>query len=250
MSNALIVALDFDGVICDSAIETGMTGWKAAATLWPDMPKTAPEEMIERFRLLRLIIETGYEAILAMRLLHQGHSISGIYEDYTHLIQGLLNDRDVTVDDLKALFGQTRDTWIAEDLDDWIRMNPLFSGVANKMQNLAQLCPWYIITTKQERFVKQILQANAIELAEERIFGMDRKMSKVDVLKILSAEHPDETIYFVEDRLQTLLKVQQNDSLASVKLFFALWGYNTLEDKALAATLPIKSIKLEDFLEI
>ncbi len=185
MSNALIVALDFDGVICDSAIETGMTGWKAAATLWPDMPKAVPEEMIERFRLLRLIIETGYEAILAMRLLHQGHSISGIYEEYTHLIQGLLDERDVTVDDLKALFGQTRDTWIAEDQADWIRMNPLFPGVAVKLQNLGQRCPWYIITTKQERFVKQIFQANAIELADEKIFGMDRKMSKVDVLKIL-----------------------------------------------------------------
>ena len=250
MSNALIVALDFDGVICDSAIETGMTGWKAAATLWSDMPKAVPEEMIERFRLLRLIIETGYEAILAMRLLHQGHSISAIYEDYTHLIQDLLIESNVTVDELKALFGQTRDTWIAEDQDDWIRMNPLFPGVAVKLKNLEHRCPWYIITTKQERFVKQIFQANDIELADERIFGMDRKMSKVDILKILLAESPDKTIYFVEDRLQTLLNVHKSESLASIKLFFALWGYNTLEDKAFAAKLPITCIKLNEFLEI
>jgi phosphoglycolate phosphatase-like HAD superfamily hydrolase len=248
MNKSIIYALDFDGVICDSAVETAITGWKAAGSLWGDMPEAVSQEMIDRFRLIRPNIETGYEAILAMRLLYLGETIESLDNGYSDKIQTLLKEAQVTVDDLKKLFGETRDVWIADDLADWVMMNPLFAGVAIKLRKLGQLCSWYIVTTKQERFVKQILNANAIELADERIFGLDRNISKVDVLKRLLKSHPNETIYFVEDRLPTLLNVLKTDELASVNLIFALWGYNTSEDKALAAEQAFTLQQLEDFL--
>ena len=40
----MIYALDFDGVICDSAIETAVTGWKVAQKIWQDMPSSLPEK--------------------------------------------------------------------------------------------------------------------------------------------------------------------------------------------------------------
>jgi phosphoglycolate phosphatase-like HAD superfamily hydrolase len=248
MNNSIIYALDFDGVICDSAVETAITGWKAAGCIWEDMPKAVPQVMIDRFRLIRPNIETGYEAILAMRLLFLGEAIESLDRGYGDKIQALLKEAQVTVDELKNLFGETRDIWITDDLAGWVMMNPLFDGVAIKLQKLGQLCPWYVITTKQERFVKQILKANAIELADERIFGLDRNMSKVEVLKGLLKDHPNEMIYFVEDRLPTLLNVLKTDELASVKLIFALWGYNTAEDKTLAAEQTFTLQQLEDFL--
>ncbi len=248
MNNSIIYALDFDGVICDSAVETAITGWKAAGNIWSDMPKAAPQAMIDQFRLVRPIIETGYEAILAMRQLSLEEPIETIYSDYGNKIQFLLKEAQVSTDDLKKLFGETRDAWIDNDLVDWVNMNPLFEGVAEKIRKLEQQCPWYVITTKQERFVKQILKANAIELADERIFGLDRNMNKMEILKGLLKTHPNETVYFVEDRLPTLLNILKNDELASVKLIFALWGYNTAEDKALAAKQAITLQQLEDFL--
>ena len=36
MKQSVIYTLDFDGVVCDSAIETGISGWKAGATIWDD----------------------------------------------------------------------------------------------------------------------------------------------------------------------------------------------------------------------
>ncbi len=81
MSHAILYALDFDGVICDSAVETAITGWKAAGQIWNDMPRTVPPAMIERFREVRPIIETGYESILAMRLIHLGETTEAIYRD-------------------------------------------------------------------------------------------------------------------------------------------------------------------------
>jgi phosphoglycolate phosphatase-like HAD superfamily hydrolase len=250
MNNSILFALDFDGVICDSAVETAITGWKAANHIWSDMPQSVPQAMIDQFRLVRPIIETGYEAILAMRLLHLGASPEAIISSYASKIDTLLQQAQVTPDDLKKLFGETRDAWIANDLADWVNMNPLFPGVAEKLQQLGQQTPWLIITTKQERFVKQILKANAIDLADDKIFGLDRNMSKVQVLTQLLTSHPDNTIYFVEDRLPTLLNVSKVDQLANVKLIFALWGYNTVEDKAVAAQQGFIGQGLEDFLAL
>lgn len=249
MSNKTIHALDFDGVICDSAVETAITGWKAAGQIWHDMPNSAaPQALIDQFRLVRPIIETGYEAILAMRLLFLGNSCAAIYSDYHAKTLQLLQQAQVSSDDLKKLFGATRDSWIANDLPDWIAMNPLFAGIKEKLQRLGQTHTWYVITTKQERFVKQILQANAIELADQRIFGLDRNMSKLEVLQDLLIAHPHQSIEFVEDRLPTLLNVQKHPELRRVELLFATWGYNTSEDKAVAMQKGFKSLTLDEFL--
>ncbi|QPK63709.1 HAD family hydrolase [Methylomonas sp. LL1] len=248
MNDSIIHALDFDGVICDSAVETAITGWKAASQIWEDMPASAPQIMIDQFRRVRPIIETGYEAILAMRLLDLGVSCEAIFSDYAEKTGQLLQQAKVGSDDLKKLFGETRDHWIAADLADWIAMNPLFPGVAEKLRKLSQTNTWYVITTKQERFVKQILQANAIELAEERIFGLDRNMSKSEVLKGLLRTHPHQAMHFVEDRLPTLINVQKQPELAEVELLFASWGYNTAEDKTLAYQRGFIGLELDDFL--
>jgi phosphoglycolate phosphatase-like HAD superfamily hydrolase len=251
MEPTILYALDFDGVICDSAVETGMTGWKAAAQLWHDMPKAIPSTiLIDRFRQVRPIIETGYEAILAMRLLHQDMSVETILNDFFTQKQALLDQTDTTEDDLKKRFGAVRDAWIEDSLDDWIAMNPLFPNVAEKLKTLTEQDLCYIVTTKQERFVASILKANGITLSADKIFGLDRNKSKETVLTGLMAQYPQRTFYFVEDRLPTLLKVLANDRLANVNLLFASWGYNTADDKQQALRHPIKIISLKDFILI
>ncbi|MDP3838964.1 MAG: HAD family hydrolase, partial [Methylococcales bacterium] len=104
------------------------------------------------------------------------------------------------------------------------------------------------ITTKQERFVKQILQANGIELDDERIFGLDRNKTKPEILTLLLQQQPTADIRFVEDRLPTLLNVQKEPALAKVQLIFALWGYNTADDKAHALQQLFVLQELPDFL--
>ncbi|MGZ5000650.1 MAG: HAD family hydrolase [Methylomonas sp.] len=248
MKHPILYALDFDGVICDSAVETAITGWKAAGQIWSDMANAISPEMIDRFRQVRPIIETGYEAILAMRLIYLGETTEAIYNGYSKKIQLLMAEAQVNTDDLKKLFGETRDAWIADDLEDWIAMNPLFPNIAGKLRNLGERHDWYVITTKQERFVKHILKANAIDLADERIFGLDRNLSKSEVLRQLSKAHPQKTIQFVEDRLPTLLDVKTHPELTDVRLFFAPWGYNTAQDKALAVQHAFITQPLEEFL--
>lgn len=249
MTQSVIYALDFDGVICDSAVETGVAGWKAATQIWDEMELSLPpQKMVDQFRKVRPMMETGYEAILIMKMLNDGEQAEAILEDFDAKKERLIASSGLEIEGLKKLFGETRDRWIKEDINEWVAMNPLFSGVAEKLKHLASLDLWYIITTKQERFVKHILTANQIKIPDERIFGLDRKMSKEAVLLDLVDKHPQETLYFVEDRFPALLNVIKNKKLASVQLFFAVWGYNTAKDKLEAKQQAIELIELDNFL--
>jgi len=250
MKQSVIYALDFDGVICDSALETGIAAWKSATQIWDDFTSPLPTpEQSAQFRQIRPIMGTGYEAILIVRLLNNGETVEDIMADYQVKTQKVMDDHSLTIDFLKKIFGETRDQWIKQDLDNWVEMNPLFPGIKEKLQNLSEQGLWYIITTKQERFVKQILKANQIELAEERIFGLDRKMSKEAVLIDLLAKHTQQKIYFVEDMLPTLLKIIKNPRLTTVKLFFALWGYSTTQHKVDVTKQAIEVTDIKNFLQ-
>ena len=132
------------------------------------------------------------------------------------------------------------------DLVDWLNMNPLFPGIQTKLAAInSEHC--FIITTKQERFVQQILSANQISIPKEQIFGLDRQLSKQQVLRQLQDEHPDHPIVFLEDRLPTLIKVKNDQDLKGIKLLLANWGYNTAQDKQQATDLNLNRIDLTDF---
>ncbi|MEE9337153.1 MAG: HAD family hydrolase [Methylococcaceae bacterium] len=249
MKQSIVYALDFDGVICDSAIETGIAGWKSAIQVWDGFSTALPsKKILDQFRKVRPIMETGYEAILIIKMLNDGDSVESILMDFSNKKEKLIKDSNLDIDFLKKLFGETRDQWIKNDIDDWVKMNPLFTGVAEKLKRLASQDVWYIITTKQERFVKLILTANQIQIPDDRVFGLDKKISKEAVLVGLVEKHPEQTICFVEDRFAALLNVINNKRLKSVQLYLATWGYNSEKDKIDAKQKAIELIELNELL--
>ena len=80
-----------------------------------------------------------------------------------------------------------------------------------------------IITTKQERYVRSILESkNLFCPSIENIFDLENKYGpKTNVLNALSSEYS--MIHFVEDRYETLLAVQEKcpHILNKVKLYLA-----------------------------
>ncbi|RTZ65145.1 MAG: HAD family hydrolase [Aquificaceae bacterium] len=247
-NNELIYALDFDGVICDSAIETSITGWKAARKIWQDISSTLPpEKLITDFRQVRPFLETGYEAILIMRLLDQGVSVKSLCESYAILLKQLICNNNLDINNLKKLFGDTRDDWIKTNIQEWLQMNPFFEDIQQALKKIA-MHHCYIITTKQERFVQQILQANNIQCQDNRIYGMEKNKSKAETLLELIKKHPYQRIVFIEDRLPTLINIKHKPQLQTIKLQLATWGYNTAEDKQKALTHSIETINLKQFI--
>ncbi|MCX4189784.1 HAD family hydrolase [Methylophaga sp. OBS3] len=243
MSEKTLYALDFDGVICDSAQETGLSAWLAAQEIWPSLPETIPEHVLSGFKQVRPALETGFEAILICRRLYDGQTTNSLLNNFSEQIDIARQQSGLTDEALKSIFGRVRDNWINEDFAGWIANNPLYPGLAALLLQIPtpQL---YIITTKQERFVKAILAANGIELSADQIFGLERKQSKTAILTTLSQDYPE--ICFVEDRLPTLIDVSAEPALTAVSLWLADWGYNTTQDKQTAKSVArLKSISLE-----
>ncbi|MBN46920.1 MAG: hypothetical protein CMH23_10660 [Methylophaga sp.] len=225
-----LFAFDFDGVICDSAIETGLSGWQVAAQIWGDMPKQMPEQILTDFRQVRPVMETGFESILICRLLFEAISPDSLLNDFTGQIDNLVLRDQLDKTDLKKRFGVYRDSWIDADFAGWIKMNPLYPGVIDLLSQIPRH-QLFIITTKQERFVSAILEANQITVEPTQIYGLERNLKKPQILNQLQQSHPQTAILFIEDRLPTLLDVIATASLSSVQLYFANWGYNTGDDK-------------------
>ncbi|TVP61412.1 MAG: HAD family hydrolase, partial [Nodularia sp. (in: Bacteria)] len=108
----------------------------------------------------------------------------------------------------------------------------------------------YIVTTKEGRFVQQLLQREGVNLLRSTIFGKEVKRPKYETLRELihKAEKKPVSLWFVEDRIKTLHLVQQQTDLEDVKLFLADWGYNTqTERKAAQDDQRIQLLTLPQF---
>ncbi|MBR4672891.1 MAG: ribonuclease III [Victivallales bacterium] len=246
-----VVALDFDGVICDSASETAVSAWKAARTIWPSLfhRRLPTQKNIDAFRAVRPYLETGYQAILMTKMLQEKLPISEFELHLNEHFQRIMTEHSLTQQQLIELFGATRDNWIAEDQQNWLDWHTLYPGVAEALKaNLSKGGTHFIIaTTKQERFVSAILKNAGIDFPEDDIFGLERKRKK-PVLLAEQLRLKPMALYFIEDRLKTLFSVESDPELESVKLIYAPWGYGTANDAIIAQDDPhIKTMTLQEF---
>ncbi|MBI5445366.1 MAG: HAD family hydrolase [Deltaproteobacteria bacterium] len=236
-----VFAVDFDGVLCDSAGEVAVSAWRAGAAIWPEWRALGPEpppESVARFRRLRPLIETGHQAILLMRLVFQG--AEGATDAELAALEERLAGEGWGRARLVELFGRTRDEWLLRDLPDWLGRHGFYPGALEALSTRLGTDAVFIVTTKQERFVEALLRSRRLFLPPGHIFGLNPLKSKEDVLEELSGRrgHAGVRLHFVEDRLLTLLRVAERAGLEHVELYLAAWGYNTEEERALARAHP------------
>lgn len=137
-----VYALDFDGVVCDSAAETAIAGVLAAAQLWktPELTAAAkdartggaPAWLTDALRAARPVVETGYEVVLMARALCEAGATDApalaqrILSGWPPMRDVYMADWDVTKEVLVENFGEVRDAWIRDDLSSWVAANHLY----------------------------------------------------------------------------------------------------------------------------
>ena len=246
-----VLALDFDGVLCDSATETAVTAWRAGQQLWPAWKGSEPPATwLTRFRQLRPVIETGYQAIALLRLIADGVPDAEILAGFPHRAAAVSAQTGRSVAELVHLFGEARDLWIARDAGDWLGCHRFYPGVTAMLRRACAVAELFILTTKQRRFTELLLRAEAIDLAAERVFGLEAGRRKEDVLLALigqtrlSGAH----FWFVEDRLATLESAAARVELTDLRLCLATWGYCLEEEVRRARANPrLLCLGLEQF---
>ncbi|RZM75673.1 HAD family hydrolase [Leptolyngbya iicbica] len=244
MPTPAILALDFDGVLCDGLVEYFQTAWQAYCQLFDQSPTVPPAGLAERFYPLRPVIETGWEMPLLLHALQQGVEDAAVLDHWPTIVQEILAETKIPSDVAMAAVDGVRDRWMQSDLAGWLSLHRFYPGVIERLQGAiaAGVFP-VIISTKEGRFIQELLAQAGVELPREQIIGKEIQQPKTTTLKQLQAEPPiaaaaAQPIWFVEDRLKTLDKVQADSALNDITLFLADWGYNTAAERDRATSDP------------
>lgn len=255
-----VFALDFDGVLCDSVTESSLTSFRAATTMWPDVsvPRDShgapPQHLLDAMRLVRPVVETGFENVLLARLAAQVSDVEAdfvrpVLEDWGAVREQLMQQWGCDKEDLVSVFGQCRDTWIEQDLEGWVGANQMFPQVVDAVNSASG--PVYVITTKQTRFCLLLLEKYGVtSVPKGNVFGYGTG-SKISVLKKIIAmpERNGRDVMFVEDRYETLEAVSISMLGQPLTLHLATWGYNTEKTRSVATKHPfIGLIDLPQFI--
>ena len=241
-----VIALDFDGVVCDSVGESSLSAFRAAQAQWPEVFNTpeaaaAQPRLVEQMRAVRPVVETGYENVVQIRLLLEGTSVEEMLASWHELLPAAMVKWRLEREPLVRLFGRVRDEWIAADAAGWLAPNRIYDGVAPAVAASLASAPRdevYVVTTKQAQFTELLLRDMArLELPAERIYSTTLSGApKSGVLAQLRDAHPDAADYvFVEDKLSTLEKVAATPGAEAWRLFLVDWGYNTPGERVRAA---------------
>ena len=237
MAAPTLLALDFDGVLCDGLIEYFQTAWKGYCQLFATAEKTPPPGLAERFYPLRPVIETGWEMPLLLHALLQGVDEAAVLDHWPTLVQEILTETGIQPGPAMAIVDGVRDAWIQTDLEGWLSLHRFYPGVLERVQQAiaAGVYP-VIISTKEGRFIQALLARGGVELAPAQIIGKEIKQPKTKTLRQLLQSPPvtgsePPIVWFLEDRFKTLEKVKAEADLADVSLFLGDWGYNTQAEK-------------------
>jgi phosphoglycolate phosphatase-like HAD superfamily hydrolase len=211
-----VLALDFDGVICDGMHEYFESAWRAYRRLRPSAPPEPPAGVFERFARLRPVIETGWEMPTLLHAVLGGAVESEIFA------------------------GWRPDAWLADlgatrDESGWLAAHRFYPGVIERLRPLvAGPVRVYVVTTKGARFAQKLLERQGVAVTPSQVYGKEARRPKRAILLELAAGGDGTGVWFVEDRLQTLRDVKAEQALARAGLFLAAWGYNTPPERAAA----------------
>jgi phosphoglycolate phosphatase-like HAD superfamily hydrolase len=243
MTAPSLLALDFDGVVCDGRPEYFETAWRAYVEAWPPPALTPgrPDNVAAQFSTLRPLIESGWEMPLLIHALLAGVGPARLASRHVWLktAKELMDGAGVSAETLGRALNRTRDESFARDRDGWLSHHRFYPGVITRLVALTSGEPRVVIvTTKAERFVRALLAGQNPNLTAIEVIGREpgAPVPKPVILRRLGDRYgigADGTgLWFVEDLLETLETTATKPELAGARLFLADWGYNTPEDRA------------------
>ncbi|MGH7335055.1 MAG: HAD family hydrolase [Candidatus Rokuibacteriota bacterium] len=233
-----ILALDFDGVLCEGMREYFDTSRRTYTRLWPDAAQPGDDAFLQ-FHALRPVILTGWEMPLLLRAIVQQRSAEAISRDWPSVRDAIVQADGRPPDALVKALGHTLDAvrreWIATDLKGWLERNVPYCDLDEVRRLVAEPRRSVLVTTKEGEFARLILESWKVSLAD--IQGKEAGTHKCENLRSLIAAHGvvlgrRPRLWFVEDRLETLQHVTTHPDLSDVGLFLAAWGYNTPQTRA------------------
>jgi hypothetical protein len=249
-----VLALDFDGVLCDGMREYFETSRRTHARVWPEEPMPGVE-LFPVFRRLRPVILSGWEMPLLLRAIAAGRLEEDVldgWEDVRDEIAGSdRGRREALIATLAATLDRVRREWIADDPAAWLAEHAPYCALDELRDVVTQPERTVLVTTKEGEFARRILDGWDLRVAD--VQGKEAGTHKCDNLRTqietyLTAHGRRPLVWFVEDRLETLEHVTTHADLSDVGLFLAAWGYTTAKARAaVPRTQRVRLLELDRF---
>jgi HAD superfamily hydrolase (TIGR01509 family) len=212
----MILALDFDGVICDSIVECLDTSYRALRLV--DHTSALPEQPTldwrDRFFERRGVVRpSGHYFLLWQWIIRfPERKLSA------DAFEALAVPHAAAVATFEQTFHRLREEGQAEDPRAFVEANPLFPGVQESWSQLPS--PRYIVTTKDDASVRLILDAHTMTV--DGVFGRGSG-SKPSTLRALAARHgiSPHDVVFVDDNALHVAEA----AAVGVTAVLAEWGY-------------------------
>jgi phosphoglycolate phosphatase-like HAD superfamily hydrolase len=242
-----VLALDFDGVICDSAREAFAVAVRTFAEVFPEHGLGRPaERSADAFARFVEIMPLGNRAedyAVALAAMATGRALPD-QAAYDAFRAGLDPER------LRAFhrqFYRVRAAWAARDPEGWrARMAP-YPGLCDVLRRRAREVRLAIATAKDRTSVRKLLGAYGVAELFPEGFVLDKEAGekKREHVMLLAGRvgcAPAE-VTFVDDKVNHLEDV----AALGARCVLAAWGYNGPRERRIAEARGFLVCGLDDF---
>ncbi len=237
-----VLALDFDGVISDSAREAFAVALQTYSTVWPGSALQETDALYAGFVELMPLGNRAEDYAVILAALEAGASIAD-QADY----DAFYRQRDP--ERLAAFhehFYRARTSWSERDPEGWRRLLSPYPRMLEILHRRASQVTLAIATAKDGRSVRLLLRDYGIEslFRDDLVLDKETGVTKRFHLERLQAslEVPFEAITFVDDKLNHLDAV----SGLGVRCGLAAWGYNGRREWEAAERAGHLVLRLDD----
>ena len=240
-----VLALDFDGVICDSAEEVLQTALETWSVLNPDSylsSRFGEDTRIRRsFERLVPLGNRAEDFGVALHIFHTGLEVH-TQKDYDRVRKSLGPE---WLDRFHHQFYRTRERLRNTDLEHWLGLHSTYPSFIEVLERQQQRTTLAVATAKDAASVRLLLAHFGIDrlFRNELILDKETGVAKTAHLQILADRVGCETtrITFVDDKLNHL----QATAPLGVRGVLAGWGHNTPRehDAARHAGFPVANLE-------
>ncbi len=253
-----ILAVDYDGVISDSALKSLFVSHNAYCRHfgsntkknfggqcftfenWEQMKKDYHHEM-EKYKRLRAYVELSCDFLVMTKIIEEQIEVKN-QQDFIRI----RNEMDLDYHFFHELFFQEKERWQKKDFSKWFSLAPVYNQVAAGIKQLLDEGVKVVIATSNlGRAIHPAFHVDYLGFPMELrdIFDKNYGKSKSDHMKAIVEQYKvaHEDIYFIDDQLNYLEETQ----VFGVNVFLAGWGYCTEEQKKIARRKGITVLERE-----
>ena len=225
-----VIALDFDGVIADSARESFDVALVTYSQFYPDSDLAAFKDpfhpgrriLFESFLEMMALGNRAEDYALALKLIEQGRSVED-QESY----DVIFSEQDPRfLGDFHHRLYENRDRSRNANPEKWCEAVTPFVVFTEILKRRCEDARWSIVTAKDRSSVKLLLASYGLEevfkdsLIFDKSLGRDKRVHLQELKGVVSVPHHE--ITFVDDKLNHL----ETAALIGAKCVLAAWGYN------------------------